>query len=176
MTQTQAYSEVDSRRGRSYSWSDPHETAAVVGRVSGIEMLRAMQRGELPAPPIMHTLAMAGFEVVAEGQCAFTMRAQEFHYNPIGSVHGGVISTLLDSAAGCAVHSTLPAGWGYTSLDLTTKFLRPVTVESGVLRCEGTVVHRGRTMALAEARLLDERGRMVASASSSCLLFELPPR
>jgi uncharacterized protein (TIGR00369 family) len=81
---------------------------------------------------------------------------------------------MLDSAAGCAVHSTLPAGWGYTSLDLTTKYLRPATVDSGRMRCEGTVINRGRTTALAEARLFDERGRLIAYASSSCLLFELP--
>ena len=79
------------------------------------------------------------------------MRAQEFHYNPLGSVHGGVIATLLDTAAACAVHSTLPAGVGYTSLDLTTKFLRPVSVASGLLRCEGTVISRGRRTALAQA-------------------------
>ena len=102
------------------------------------------------------------------------MSPTEFHYNPLGSVHGGVIATLLDTAAGCAVHTTLPAGFGYTSLDLTTKFLRPVTVGSGELRCEGTVVHRGRTTALAEARLFDARGRLVAQATSSCLLFEIP--
>jgi uncharacterized protein (TIGR00369 family) len=174
-TQTLA-SAIDTARTRTYSWSDPRLSAAEVGKLSGIETLRAMIRLELPAPPIMHTLGMEGFEVLEEGRCAFTMRAQEFHYNPIGTVHGGVISTLLDSATGCAVHSTLPAGWGYTSLDLTTKFLRAVTVDSGLLRCEGTVVSRGRTTALAEARLLDEKGRLVAYASSTCLLFEIPAR
>jgi uncharacterized protein (TIGR00369 family) len=137
-------------------------------------MLQAMVRGELPPPPIMRTLDMDSFELVGEGHVTFTMRAKEFHYNPIGSVHGGVIATLLDSAAGCAVHSTLPAGWGYTSLDLTTKYLRPATVDSGVLRAEGGVINRGRTTALGEARLFDERGRLLAYASSSCLLFELP--
>jgi uncharacterized protein (TIGR00369 family) len=142
--------------------------------VSGAELLESMVRGELPPPPIMHTLGMDSFEVVDEGRCAFTMRAQEFHYNPIGSVHGGVIATLLDSAAGCAVHSTLPVGWGYTSLDLTTKYLRPATVDSGLMRCEGMVINRGRTTALAEARLFDERSRLLAYASSSCLLFPLP--
>jgi uncharacterized protein (TIGR00369 family) len=161
-------------RTRTYSWSDPLVTAEGLGRLAGMEMLRAMVRGELPAPPIMHTLDLESFEVVSEGTCAFSMRAREFHYNPIGTVHGGVIATLLDSAAGCAVHSTLPAGWGYTSLDLTTKYLRPVTVDSGLLRCEGTVINRGRTTALAEARLFDERGRLAAYASSSCLLFEIP--
>jgi len=162
-------------RTRTYSWSDPLATAAGVGKLSGVDMLQALVRGELPPPPIMQTLGMDGFEVVQEGRCAFTMRAQEFHYNPIGSVHGGVIATLLDSAAGCAVHSTLPAGWGYTSMDLTTKYLRPATVDSGLLRCEGMVINRGRTTALAEARLFDEKGRLLAYASSSCLLFPLGP-
>jgi uncharacterized protein (TIGR00369 family) len=160
-------------RTRTYSWSDPLATAAGVGKLSGVDMLQALVRGELPPPPIMQTLGMDGFDVVEEGRCAFTMRAQEFHYNPIGSVHGGVIATLLDSAAGCAVHSTLPAGWGYTSMDLTTKYLRPATVDSGLLRCEGMVINRGRTTALAEARLFDEKGRLLAYASSSCLLFPL---
>jgi uncharacterized protein (TIGR00369 family) len=173
MTQMQELT-VDTGRTRTYSWSDPQATAAGIGRLSGMEMLQAMVRGELPPPPIMHTLAMDRFEVLDEGRCAFIMRAQEFHYNPLGTVHGGVIATLLDSAAGCAVHSTLPVGWGYTSLDLTTKYLRPATVDSGRMRCEGTVINRGRTTALAEARLFDERGRLLAYASSSCLIFEIP--
>ncbi len=100
---------------------------------------------------------------------------QEFHYNPLGTVHGGVLATILDTATGCAVHSVLPAGVGYTSLDLTTKFLRPVTVASGELRCEGTVISRGRTTALAEARMTDGAGRLVAHAVSTCLLFEAAP-
>jgi len=99
------------------------------------------------------------------------MTAQEFHYNPLGSVHGGVLATLLDTAAGCSVHSTLPAGVGYTSLDLTTKFLRPVTIGSGMLRCEGSVISRGRTIALSQAQLTDASGRLVAHATSSCLIF-----
>jgi uncharacterized protein (TIGR00369 family) len=171
---TQMQEAVETVRTRTYSWSDPQATAAAVGRRSGAEMLRAIERGELPAPPIMHTLDLDGFEFLGDGRCAFHMRAQEFHYNPLGTVHGGVIATLLDSAAGCAVHSTLPVGWGYTTLDLTTKYLRPATVASGRMRCEGSVINRGRTTALAEARLFDERGRLLAYASSSCLLFEMP--
>jgi uncharacterized protein (TIGR00369 family) len=167
-------SPIDTARSRTYSWSDPLASAGEVGKLTGIETLRAMVRGELPAPPIMQTLGMEGFEVHEEGLCAFTMRAQEFHYNPIGTVHGGVLSTLLDSAAGCAVHSTLPVGWGYTSLDLNVKFLRPVTVDSGLLRCEGTVINRGRTTALAEACLYDKADRLVAHATSTCLLLEIP--
>ncbi|HEV8649158.1 MAG TPA: PaaI family thioesterase [Actinomycetes bacterium] len=158
-------------RSRTFSWSDPALTAVHLGRRSGLDLLRAMVSGELPAPPVMDLLGVERLEV-DEGRAAVVMTPQEFHYNPLGTVHGGVLATLLDTAAGCAVHSTLPAGVGYTSLDLTTRFLRPVTVASGALRCEGTVLARGRTTALAEARLTDVKGRLVAHATSSCLLFE----
>jgi uncharacterized protein (TIGR00369 family) len=160
-------------RTRTYSWSDPLINAAQLGQRTGLDMLRAITRGELPPPPIMHTLGVEHIEP-EEGHVTVFMTVGEFHYNPIGSVHGGVIATLLDTAAGCAVHSTLPAGVGYTSLDLTTKFLRPVTVDSGRLRCEGTVLSRGRTTALAEARLFNAADRLVAHATSSCLIFDLP--
>lgn len=166
MTQTQA-------RSRTFSWTDPAVNAAELGRRAGLEVLRAMRDGEVPAPPIMHTLGMARMEV-DEGRVSVFLDPQEFHYNPLGTVHGGVLSTLLDTAAACAVHSTLPAGTGYTSLDLTVKFLRPVTVHSGLLRCDGTVLNRGRRTALAQARLTDAAGRLVAHATSSCLLFDLP--
>ncbi|MFC8620077.1 PaaI family thioesterase [Micromonospora purpureochromogenes] len=167
MTQTQ-----DPARSRTFSWSDPVAGAAHVGRSSGLELLRAMIAGDLAAPPIMHLIDMARLEA-DEGRVAVELVPQEFHYNPLGTVHGGVISTLLDTAAGCAVHTTLPAGVGYTSLDLNVKFLRPVTVASGMLRCEGTVLQRGRRTALAEARLTDAQGRLIAHATSSCLLFPL---
>ncbi|MGK5739721.1 PaaI family thioesterase [Micromonospora sp. URMC 103] len=168
MTQTQ-----EPVRSRTFSWSDPAENAAQLGRRSGLELLRAMTAGELAAPPVMHLLDMSRL-TADEGRVVVELVPQEFHYNPLGSVHGGVISTLLDTAAGCAVHSTLPAGMGYTSLDLNVKFLRPVTVDSGTLRCEGTVLQRGRRTALAEARLTDTGGRLVAHATSSCLLFPVP--
>ena len=93
------------------------------------------------------------------------------HYNPIGSVHGGVMATLLDTAAACSVHSTQAAGERYTSLDLTVKFLRPVTTDSGRLRCEGSVIQRGRRTALAQAQLYDAHGRLVAHATSTCMIF-----
>jgi len=167
MTQTQQ------TRVRTFTWSDPAVHAAQAGRLGGLEHLRAVIAGELPPPPIMQLIDIDGFEA-EEGRVTVTLTPQEFHYNPLGSVHGGVIATLLDTAAGCAVHTTLPAGVGYTSLDLTTKFLRPVTVGSGRLRCEGTVLSRGRRTALAQAQLIDERGALVAHATSSCLLFDMP--
>jgi uncharacterized protein (TIGR00369 family) len=167
MTQTQT------ARSRTYSWSDPAQHADLIGRRTGLELLQAMARGELPAPPVMHLIDMAGMEV-EEGSVTVYLMPQEFHYNPLGSVHGGVLSTLLDTAAACSVHTTLPAGVGYTSQDLNVKFLRPVTVASGRITCRGTVLQRGRRTALAEARMTDEQGRLVAHATSSCLIFDAP--
>ncbi|MFI7599679.1 PaaI family thioesterase [Actinoplanes sp. NPDC049681] len=168
MTQTQT-----GARSRTFEWTDPALHASLLGHRSGLELLRAMAAGELPAPPVMHLLDMAGMDV-AEGSVTVYLDPQEFHYNPLGTVHGGVLSTLLDTAAACSVHSTLPAGVGYTSLDLTVKFLRPVTVESGRLQTTGSVLQRGRRTALAEARMTDSAGRLVAHATSSCMIFEVP--
>ena len=100
-------------------------------------------RCELPPPPVMHLIDGEGIHA-EEGTVTLTMAPQEFHYNPLGSVHGGILSTLLDTAAACSVHSTLPAGVGYTSMDLNVKFLRPATIASGRLTCTGTVLQRGR--------------------------------
>ncbi|MBB2942939.1 uncharacterized protein (TIGR00369 family) [Actinoplanes lutulentus] len=170
MTQTQ---DPATTRTRTFAWADPAEHASQLGRRSGMEILQAMASGELPPPPIMSLIGAAGLHA-SEGSVAIELDPQEFHYNPLGTVHGGIISTLLDTAAACSVHSTLPAGVGYTSMDLNVKFLRAVTVDSGRLVCTGVVLQRGRRTALAEARLVDGAGRLVAHATSSCLLFELP--
>jgi uncharacterized protein (TIGR00369 family) len=138
---------------------------------SGIDLLRAMAKGELPPPPVLSLIGIESIEP-EEGRVTVTMRAAEFHYNPIGTVHGGIIATLLDTATGCAVHSVLPADIGYTSVDLSTKFLRPVTIDSGLLTCVGTIVSRGRRTALAQAHLTDSAGRLVAHATSTCLIFD----
>ncbi|NNN29869.1 PaaI family thioesterase [Streptomyces sp. S3(2020)] len=160
-------------RVRTYEWDDPSITAAAVGRASGLEFLRAVQAGHLPAPPIAATLDFT-LDEVDEGRAQFSITPGEEHYNPIGSVHGGVYATLLDSAAGCAVQSTLPPGMGYTSLDLTVKFLKRITSDTGRVRAVGTVVSRGRQTALAEARLIDAQDRLLAHATSSCMLFPVP--
>jgi uncharacterized protein (TIGR00369 family) len=163
---------ADIERTRTFSWSDPALHADLIGRSSGLELLRGMADGSLPAPPIMKLIDSAGL-LVEEGSVTVLLDPQEFHYNPLGTMHGGVISTLLDTAAACSVHSTLPAGVGYTSLDLNVKFLRPVTLASGRLTCVGSVLQSGRRTALAEARLTDAQGRLVAQAMSSCMLFPL---
>jgi uncharacterized protein (TIGR00369 family) len=160
-------------RSRTIEWEDPRVSAAAVGRGSGLDFLRDVLAGRLPAPPISATLGFT-LEEVEAGRAVFAMEPGEEHYNPIGSVHGGVYATLLDSAAGCAVQSVLPAGTGYTSLDLTLKFLRPITVDTGKVRAVGTVLHQGRRTALAQAELFDTTDRLLAHATSSCMLFPVP--
>jgi uncharacterized protein (TIGR00369 family) len=169
MTQTQQAG--TGARTRTFSWTDPAAFAEHLGRRSGLEVLQAMSRGELPSPPIMQLVDVVSFEAV-EGSVTLQLDPQEFHFNPLGTMHGGVIATLLDTGAGCSVHSTLPAGIGYTSLDLSVKFLRPVTLTTGRLTCTGSVLQRGRRTALAEARLTDPQGRLTAHATSTCLLFD----
>jgi uncharacterized protein (TIGR00369 family) len=157
-------------RSRTIEWGDPLVSAQAARERSGIEFLQAMIDGEIPQPPIMSTLG-ARLESVAKGQAVFTMMPSEFHYNPIGSVHGGVYSTLLDSAAACAVHTLLPAGVAYTSLDLSVRFVGRVTVDTGPVRCTGTVTHMGRRTALAEAVLTSHDGKLLATATSNCLIL-----
>ncbi|MFI6280195.1 PaaI family thioesterase [Streptomyces sp. NPDC050988] len=161
-------------RTRTYQWEDPAILAEAAGRMSGIDFLRELQAGRLPAPPIGSSMDFA-LEEVEPGRAVFSLTPGEEHYNPIGSVHGGIFATLLDSAAGCAVQSTLPQGMAYTSLDLTVKFLRRITVDTGTVRAIGTVVNQGRQTALAQAQLVDVKDRLLAHATSSCLLFPVPP-
>lgn len=157
-------------RERTHRWEDPRRTAAAALDVDGLTFLRMLASGEVPPAPLVGTLGIT-LEEVEHGRVVFGLEPEEFHFNPIGSVHGGVYATLLDSAAGCAVHSTLPAGTRFTSLDLSVKFLRPLGTGSGPVRCEGLVVHSGGRTALAEARLFDGAGRLAAHATSSCLIF-----
>ena len=158
------------RRERTFSWDDPVAIARAGAGMSGAEFFAAIGDGTIPPPPVMRALDFDGISF-GEGRAVFRLTPREFHYNPLGTVHGGVFATLLDSACGCAVHTTLPAGVFYTSLDLSVKFLRPVTVETGPITAEGTVVHLGRRTALAEARITDAAGKVYVTATSSCLLL-----
>ena len=159
-------------RARTYSWHDPAPFLAAMPITPGLALLEAMTRGEIPEPPIARTIGFEQFQA-KPGQVTVTLRPTEHHLNPLGTVHGGVICTLLDTVCGCAVHTTLDAGTGYTSLDLNTRFLRPVTAATGVIRCVGEVIARGSRTATAQARLVDERDRLLAHATSTCLLFPI---
>jgi uncharacterized protein (TIGR00369 family) len=144
--------------------------AAAGAELDGLSFLRAIASGELPAPPIARLL---GFDVVEveEGRVVFACTPREDHYNPIGVVHGGLAMTLLDSAMGCAVHSTLPAGVPYTSLEVKTNFVRPLTADTGRVLATGTIVHRGTRVATADGRVVAERsGKLLAHASTTCLV------
>ncbi|WP_369258245.1 PaaI family thioesterase [Geodermatophilus amargosae] len=160
-------------RSRTVTWYDPMVTAAGGQVRSGLETLEAIRDGVLPPAPIA---ALVQMDVVAVevGRVEFGCTVDESVYNPIGVVHGGLVCTLLDTVAGCAVHSTLPQGVGYTSIELKVAYLRAVTRDSGRLTAVGTVVKPGRRVAFAEGQVLDAAGRVVATASSSLLVFPLP--
>jgi uncharacterized protein (TIGR00369 family) len=139
--------------------------------VTGLEFLRAIAAGELPGAPIADLLGFAPVEA-EEGRVVFAAVPEAKHYNPIGTVHGGLAATLLDSAMGCAVHSVLPAGIGYTTLELKVNFVRPITSETGRILCEGTVVHRGGRVATAEGRVFAEAdGKLLAHGTTTCLIL-----
>ena len=145
----------------------------VMAAMPGIDFVRAMFAGQLPAPPIMQTVEP--FDSSAEpGVVAFHSIPGFRHYNPIGSVHGGYAATLLDSAMGLAVHSTLPAGSGYTTLEFKISFIKGITKDTGTVRSEGKTLSVGRRAATAEARITDAKGRLLAHATTTCLVFEIP--
>jgi uncharacterized protein (TIGR00369 family) len=138
--------------------------------MSGLDTMRAVVSGALPHPPIGALLRIRMTEA-DEGRVVCSLEPGEDQYNPIGSVHGGVIGTLMDSAMSCAVHSTLPAGTGYTTLEMKANFLRPVTSRTGPLTCEGKVVHAGSRVATAECRVIDGAGRLYAHGTVTCLVL-----
>jgi uncharacterized protein (TIGR00369 family) len=161
-------------RERSVAWDDQAPTLAAAATRTGLEVMRGIMSGELPAPPVAQLLGFA-IERVDEGNVVFSMDPLEAHQNPLGTVHGGIISTLLDSAMGCAVHTTLPPGGMYTTLELKVNFLRPSFAGGATLLAEGTVLNRGSTAVLAEATITDAAsGKKIAHATSTCLI--LPPR
>ncbi|MCX7522161.1 PaaI family thioesterase [Microbacterium sp. STN6] len=157
---------------RVVTWQDPFAGARLMPAMTGLEFVRGMIDGSTPAPAIAD---LARMRVVAAdvGSTTFECDPHISHYNPIGTVHGGLIATILDSAVGCAVHTTLPKGQGYTSVDIRVSFLRPVRLETGTLTCTATVTKAGRRVAFAEATLTDAAGTLYATASSSLLVLDL---
>jgi uncharacterized protein (TIGR00369 family) len=145
----------------------------VMASLAGVDFVRAIFDGRLPSPPIMQTVEP--FDSTAEpGVVVFHSIPGFRHYNPIGSVHGGYAAILLDSAMGLAVQSTLPPGTGYTTLEFKISFVRGMTRDTGVVRSEGRILNVGRRAATAEARITDSKGRLLAHATTTCLIFEIP--
>lgn len=171
----EAYAEAspETTRTRTLVWQDPVPTAAAGATMTGMEYMTAIVEGSLPPPPIAVTLRMGPIEI-GDGRAIFAGDPGEEHYNPIGVVHGGYAATLLDSALGCAVHTTLPAGVGYTSLGLEAKYVRPITRDTGRVLCEANVLYRGRKQATAEANLTAaDSGKLLAHAVATCMILEL---
>jgi uncharacterized protein (TIGR00369 family) len=158
-------------RTRTLSWEDPRPAAAAGAELRGIDYMRALAAGELPPPPIAVLMNMRPAEV-EPGRAVFEGEPGEEHYNPIGVVHGGYAATILDSALGCAVHTTLALGEAYTTLSLEVKMVRPVTAETELVRAEAEVLYRGRRQATAQAKLTDAHtGKLLAHGSATCMII-----
>ena len=156
-------------RTRTFTWDDPAVVEANLRALPGLAFLRRVVSGELPAPPMARLMNIRITEV-EEGRVVFEGMPEEYHYNPLGVVHGGMAATLLDSALGCCVNSHLAAGDFYTTLELKVNYLRPLTVDTGTVRAIAKTVHIGRSTALVEGRVVDANERIYAYASSTCLI------
>ena len=163
---------TDATREMTIRWDDPQPALAAMPGLSGLEYMRKMMAGELPGAPIASHVAMRPI-AVDEGTVTFESHPDESHFNPLGMVHGGLVCTLLDSALGCAAHTLLPVGAGYTSIELKVNYLRPVLPASAPLRCVGRVVKAGRRVTFAEGEVTDAQGKVVATASGSLLIFPI---
>ncbi len=157
-------------RTRTYSWRDPRAALAAGRALSGRDYLEKIMRGELPAPPMGETLGFRLAEI-GDGRVVFRCAPGEYLYNPLGSVHGGLAATLIDSATGCAVHSRLPAGTGYTTVNLAVDFIKAISDRVGTLTCEGRVVRGGARIAIADADVRGEDGTLYARGSATCLIL-----
>ncbi|HYR36967.1 MAG TPA: PaaI family thioesterase [Burkholderiales bacterium] len=157
-------------RALTVEWSDPAALAAAGRTMAGIDFLRAIRDGTLPPPPIAQLLGFRLAEV-EPGHAVFECVPGEQHYNPIGVVHGGLAMTLLDSAMGVCIHSRMPAGAGYTTLEAKTNLVRAITDKTGRLRATGKLVHLGNRIATAEGRLEDASGKLYAHATTTCIVL-----
>lgn len=160
-------------RSKTIEWHDPMGSARQAQQLDGLAFIQAIVDGVIPPPPIARLMNMQ-FECAEKGSVTFSLEPDESMYNPIGGIHGGTMCTLLDSVVGCAVHTTLPAGFGYTSVEIKVNFIRAATHGSGVLTAKGTVRKGGRRIAFAEGEVTDAQGRVVATATSTLLVFEVP--
>ena len=158
---------------RTYRWADPAEIMAAAQGQSGLDLMRAMAEGRVPPPPVGSLIGVNGF-TAEKGKVTMGFDPAEFHYNALGTVHGGVIATVIDMVLGSAVHSTLKAGQGFTTLTLELKYHRAVTAKSGRLTAVAEVVTRGREIVTAEAKLIDKNDRLFANATSTLMILKLP--
>jgi uncharacterized protein (TIGR00369 family) len=160
-------------RVHTLSWEDPKISARDAGSISGIDYLSAIKNGQIPAPP---AAKLVGYHIaeVENGRAVFTLTPAEYHYNPFATVHGGVASTILDTALTAAVLSTLPVGAGCSTLEIKVNFIRPITRKTGEMRCEARIIHVGKRIATAAGKLVDGNQKLYAHAMGTCLIFRTP--
>lgn len=158
-------------RTHTFSWEDPSEMAKVARATTGMEFLTKMLNKEIGVPPLMDMLAFRLVKVEF-GAAVFEYEPVEQHYNVMGTVHGGILTALLDTAVASCIHTALPLGVGYTTLEIKVNFVRAVSIKSGVMRCEGKLLHNGSRVTTAEGRLFDMEGKLYAHATTTCLTLQ----
>lgn len=158
---------------RTITWHDPRPSTRAGLAMSGLDYFAAMLEGELPPPPISQTMNMTMVSAEA-GHVAFACEPGDWAFNPLGSIHGGLACTLLDTVCGCALHTVLPVGRGYTSVELKVNYLKPIMPTSGPLSATGTVVRAGSRVGFTEGEIRDKHGELVATATSTLLIFDIP--
>jgi uncharacterized protein (TIGR00369 family) len=154
----------------SVTWEDPMIGPKAAMRMSGLDYLRAISKGKLPPPPFMKVV---GFKMrkIAVGHVVFELKPVEYHYNVMGTVHGGVTSTILDSAMASAIQTALPKGGDFATVEFKVNFVQPIKIETGIVRCEAKVIHVGKRIATAEGRVLDKQGKLYAHGTITSLIF-----
>lgn len=157
-------------RSRTITWDDPKISTRDSQAISGLDYLRCIKTGEISPPPIAR---LVGYRIaeIEHGHAVFELEPAEFLYNPFATVHGGIASTLLDTTMTAAVLSTLSKGFGCSTLEMKVNFIRPITVESGLMRGEGRVIHSGSRIATAEGKITDSQGKLYAHGGSTCMIF-----
>ncbi len=159
-------------RVHTVTWQDPQVSARDAASISGLDYMRAIKDGTVKPPP---AAMLIGYQLrdVQVGRVLFELEPAEYHYNPFASVHGGILSTVLDSAMTSAILTTLPTGVGCSTLEIKVNFVRPITNRTGLVRCEGKIIHAGNRIALAEGRITDSRDKLCAFAVSTCMIFHV---
>ena len=160
-------------RLHSFNYHDPVLSQRNIHAISGIDYLKSIQSGRIPQPPIAR---LVGYRMVSvdQGFAAFELQPAEYHYNPFGTVHGGIASTLLDTTMTAAVMTTLERGESCTTVEINVNFIRPITVQMGVIRSEAELLHRGDRMATASGGIFDAGQQLLAHAATTCMIFKQP--
>lgn len=160
-------------RTKTISWDDPQKNKRnAVSSISGLDYLKAIKEDRISPPPVAN---LVGYKIceVDTGYAAFELNPEEYHYNPFATVHGGILSTLLDTTMTASVLSTLPKGFSCTTIEIKVNFIKPVTAETGILMCEASPIHVGKKLATAEGKMKDKNGLLHAHGVSTCSIFRV---